>query len=160
MFTLGANWKFCAHEQEKYCQRHPERCENGVRTGYGAHVELFWFGCAGFFPAAAIVLAIDIAATSTLCDKLMAVLHAVGIKHGPEHHDKIDWLESRLRGLSQGQGLGFVLPTGKLSPAGLVINLSVLQGSFIKFISAWGFVSTALVGLGQSGLAADGSHAA
>ena len=80
----------------------------------------------------------------------MAVLHAVGIKHGPEHHVKIDWLESRLRGLNKGQGLGFVL-------GGTVVDKGVLKGVFIKFISAWGVISTTLVGLGESGLAADGS---
>ena len=93
MFTLGANAKFRDHQQER-----------NLDNWYGAHVELCWFGLAGFFPAAAIVLAIDIAATSTLCDKLMAVLHAVGIKHGPEHHAKIEWLEIRLRGLTRGRG--------------------------------------------------------
>merc|ERR1711881_815284 len=102
MFTLGANGKFRDHEQEKYCHWGSTGSEC---HWYGEHVELLWFGLAGFFPAAAIVLALDIAATSTHCDKLMAVLHAVGLKHGPEHHVKIEWLESRLRGLNKGQGL-------------------------------------------------------
>ena len=46
--------------------------------------------------------------------------------------------------------MGFVL-------GGTVVDIDVLKGAFIKFVSAWGVISTTLVGLGQSELAADGS---
>jgi hypothetical protein len=45
------------------------------------------------------LLALDIAATSTWCDNLMAELNDARINHGPESHLKIQWLETALEKL-------------------------------------------------------------
>ena len=45
------------------------------------------------------LLALDIAATSTWCDNLMAEFNDARINHGPESHLKIQWLETALEKL-------------------------------------------------------------
>ena len=58
---------------------------------------------------APLVIAGDVAQTSSCCDQLMDKLNYLGIKHGEKHHGRIDWLETRLRRLHHSQGLGFVI---------------------------------------------------
>ena len=69
----------------------------------------FWFWFAVFWTVISMLMVKDPASTSSRCDLLMAELNAAGIKHGPEHHDTIDWLECRLKRLNDGQGIGFKL---------------------------------------------------
>ena len=66
-----------------------------------------------FCCAAPLLIANDVAQTSSKCDELMMMmmskLNDLGIKHGEKHHGRIDWLETRLRRLHHSQGLGFVI---------------------------------------------------
>ena len=43
-----------------------------------------------------LLLALDVAATSTYCDLLVERLNDMRAKHGPESDDKITWLETTL----------------------------------------------------------------
>jgi len=72
-----------------------------------------------------VLLAADIAATSSRCDLLSDSLNAVAISHGPECHLRLDYLETRLRRMNRGQGLGFVV-------AGTVINRRTLTAGAVK----------------------------
>ena len=46
-----------------------------------------------------LLLARNIATTSSYCDLLMAELNEARIKHGPVSHHKIRWLETALKQL-------------------------------------------------------------
>lgn len=50
-------------------------------------------------PFLALLLARDLATTSSYCDLLMDKLNDADIAHGVEHHDKIDWLTITLKRL-------------------------------------------------------------
>ena len=52
-----------------------------------------------------ILLAGDIAATSSRCDMLSDSLNAVAVSNDPASHLKVDFLETRLRRMNRGQGL-------------------------------------------------------
>jgi len=52
-------------------------------------------------------VASDIAQTSSLCDELMDTINDAGIRYGDTSYARIAWLESRLKQLNRGQGLGF-----------------------------------------------------
>ena len=63
------------------------------------------FAMAMISPFFGLLLAKDLATTSSRCDLLMDDLNNAGIRNGPEQHLTIDWLEIRLRRLNSGQGL-------------------------------------------------------
>ena len=63
------------------------------------------FATASAIPLLGLLLAMDLATTSSRCDLLMDELNNAGIRNGPEQHLTIDWLEIRLRRLNSGQGL-------------------------------------------------------
>ena len=63
------------------------------------------FALASTIPLLGLLLAVDLATTSSRCDLLMDELNNAGIRNGPEQHLTIDWLEIRLRRLNSGQGL-------------------------------------------------------
>ena len=46
-----------------------------------------------------LLMAKDVAYTSTYCDLVMDELNEARAKHGPESHLKIQWLESTLKQL-------------------------------------------------------------
>ena len=48
----------------------------------------------------ALLLARDLASTTSRCDLLRAQLNHADIKHGAEHHQKIDWLFVTLQRLA------------------------------------------------------------
>ena len=52
-----------------------------------------------------VLLAGDIAATSSRCDMLSDSLNAVAVSNDPASHLKVDFLETRLRRMNRGQGL-------------------------------------------------------
>lgn len=52
---------------------------------------------AALFPFAALLLARDVATTSSRCDLLMDQLNSARIKHGSEHHIRISWLTTSLK---------------------------------------------------------------
>jgi len=56
-----------------------------------------------------LLFAADIAATSSICDELLEQLNLVAVRAGPALHTKIDWLETRLRRMHHGQGIGFAV---------------------------------------------------
>ena len=63
------------------------------------------FALASTIPLLGLLLAVDLATTSSRCDLLMDELNNAGIRNGPEQHLTIDWLEIRLRRLNSGQVL-------------------------------------------------------
>ena len=73
-----------------------------------------------FTSCAPLLIANDVAQTSSCCDLLLSKLNDLGIKHGEGCHARIDWLETRLRRLHNSQGLGFLI-------FGLVLDQRVLR---------------------------------
>ena len=68
-----------------------------------------------------LLLAISVARTCSLCGDLMDSLNQVAIKYGESCHARVDFLETRLKQLNNGQGLGFVF-------AGFLLDLRTLKG--------------------------------
>jgi hypothetical protein len=116
-FTNAVNVEYCTGLDETA----------GAPPGTARHVHLAF---TAFLTAMALLLAKDPASTSSRCDLLMAELNAAGIRCGPEHHGAIDWLESRLRRLNDGQGLGFRLGHTVVSRKFLTVLGAKLAGSF------------------------------
>ena len=54
---------------------------------------------AASMPFLALLLAVDVATTSSRCDLLMDQLNAARIQHGPQHHIRISWLTTSLKEL-------------------------------------------------------------
>ncbi len=52
-----------------------------------------------------LLLAVDLATTSSLCDQLLEELNSAGIRHGVEHYPTIDWILQSLERLNARQGL-------------------------------------------------------
>ena len=69
----------------------------------------FWLVLASFVAVVPLLIAEDLGATSEQCDKLMDQLNESRKSYGPTSSDRICWLESTLRNLNNGQGLGFVV---------------------------------------------------
>ena len=76
--------------------------QNGLSPGTLGKTQ---FALASAIPLLGLLLAVDLATTSSRCDLLMDELNNAGIRNGPEQHLTIDWLEIRLRRLNSGQGL-------------------------------------------------------
>lgn len=58
-----------------------------------------------------LLLAMDLATTSSLCDKLLEELNSAGIRHGVERYPTIDWILHSLERLNAGQGLVSIAQT-------------------------------------------------
>ena len=127
--TLGMNTAFCTGADVR----------RGLSPGFETRL---WFSLAALFFVLAMGLAFDIAVTSNRCKELMVVLHAAGAKAGHEHHLKLSWLESRLSGLNNGQGLGFAM-------YGTVVDVATLRVMLIKLVSVWGAVYTTLSAMSE-----------
>eukprot|EP01047_Picozoa_sp_COSAG01_P058737 COSAG01_NODE_6959_length_3416_cov_33.694001_1_plen_526_part_00 len=56
-----------------------------------------------------LIIAIDVATISTNCENLMDTLNLARCEYGQPAHNNIAWLETALRGVNSGQGLGFTL---------------------------------------------------
>lgn len=52
-----------------------------------------------------LLIAMDLASTSSMCDILMDELNDAGMRHGFENDPKIDWVVRMLSRLNSGQGL-------------------------------------------------------
>lgn len=76
----------------------------GKEPGTSRNTNLAWVCFTSIVP---LLLALDLANTSSQCDELLGVLNAARVKHGPTVHEKIAYLEACLRNLNRGQGLGF-----------------------------------------------------
>jgi hypothetical protein len=116
-FTNAINVEYCTSCDETA----------GAQPGTARHIFLAF---TAFLTTMALLLAKDPASTSSRCDLLMAELNAAGIRCGPEHHGAIDWLESRLRRLNDGQGLGFRLGHTVVNRKFLAVLGAKLAGSF------------------------------
>ena len=81
-----------------------------------------------------------VADTSNWCDNLMNALNHARANHGPDSHLKIHWLETTLKQLNEGQGLGFKVGRTVLDKK----NLSNLAAQLYAVLSA---VVTALLAL-------------
>ena len=85
-FTLAINTEFCTGLDQARGQP--------VGTVAGSNLVL-----AVLFPSLSLLLAFDIAYTSTRCNLLMSELNATRIKHGPASHSTISWLAISLQQL-------------------------------------------------------------
>lgn len=90
-----------------------------------------------------LLLALDVAKTSTRCDQLMDQLNAVRIKYLNAPYDveeRVGRLETALMRLHRGQGLGFTC-------AGVVIDTKFLKNLFIAIVGSMTTVITILLSL-------------
>jgi len=60
---------------------------------------VFYITLTTLFTALPLLMAKDVAHTSTYCDLVIDELNEARAKHGPESHLKIQWLESTLKQL-------------------------------------------------------------
>ena len=96
-----------------------------------------------------VLLAADIAATSSRCDLLSDSLNAVAISHGPECHLRLDYLETRLRRMNRGQGLGFRV-------FGVVVDRRLLKNCVIGIAGGMTTLVTTLLALAEQPVAITG----
>lgn len=89
-------------------------------------------------------LLVDVATTSSFCDKLMETLNSVRIRHYAQAPFwKLNELETALRSLHRGQGLGLILAGNVMDRQRLTRMLGAVLGSLTT-------VYTLLLGLGAS----------
>jgi hypothetical protein len=87
-----------------------------------------------------LVLAISIARTGSLCGDLMDSLNQVAIKYGEACHTRVDFLETRLKQLNRGQGLGFIF-------AGFILDIRALKTLALTLAGGLTTLITALFAL-------------
>lgn len=85
---------------------------------------------------------IQLAKTSSYCNKLMNALNEVRMHRRGEGHRQIEWLEAGLKQLNNGKGLGFVV-------YGTVLDTRVLSIGAAKLGSLFVSVVTVVLGLQQ-----------
>ena len=78
----------------------------------------------------ALLLAKDLASTSSRCDLLVGELNAARMRHGADAAPRYTWLIDSLKELSDGQGLGFRLGHTVINRKTLVATAAKLAGSF------------------------------
>ena len=92
LFVLAMASTMTGSLQEEWAPATPEQERRSTPMGR--------FFISVFFVALALLLARDLASTTSRCDLLRAHLNRADIKHGAEHHQKIDWLFVTLQRLA------------------------------------------------------------
>ena len=130
----------------------PPVCEGyDVMMGYPPGTQRILFCVAvAIFGLLSFPLAADLASTSTHCDYLMDELNEARIKAGKDCHLKIHCLETSLKQLNNGQGLGFVM-------GGTVIDKRFLGILAAQIVAAFGPIITYMLSLAEN--SSDGSVA-
>ena len=90
-FTMAINAPFCAGFDAIFWAP-----LLGLPRGFSL---IFFIVLTAVFTAMPLLMAKDVAHTSTYCDLVMDELNEARAKHGPEGHLKIQWLESTLKQL-------------------------------------------------------------
>ena len=85
-FTLAINSQFCSGVDT-------------IQPWAGGNTQGILLVISAFCPFLALLLASDLATTSSRCDLLMRELNTCGLRHGPEYHLMVEWLEVRLQRL-------------------------------------------------------------
>ena len=94
-----------------------------------------------------MLVALDLASCSTKVDELLDVLNNAGVKHGPKSYLHLAWLESRLRQMSNDQGLGFQV-------MGVVVDKKTIKRAFIAMGAGLFTIATTLVALNDDAVIA------
>ena len=76
----------------------------GLERGF---ISRFWSSMTVLCVVIALLLAKDLASTSSRCDLLVGELNAARMRHGADAAPRYTWLIDSLKELSDGQGLGF-----------------------------------------------------
>ena len=99
----------------------------GLEKGF---LTRFWSNMTVLCVVIALLLAKDLASTSSRCDLLVGELNAARMRHGPDAAPRFTWLIDSLKELSDGQGLGFRLGHTVINRKTLVATGAKLAGSF------------------------------
>ena len=92
------------------------------------------------FAPVPLLVAANVAATSSRCDLLMDALNATAIVHGESCHLRLDYLIRALSRLNRGQGIGFVV-------CGIVLDRKRLRSLAFAIASGLSTLFTALLAL-------------
>ena len=92
------------------------------------------------FAPVPLLVAANVAATSSRCDLLMDALNATAIVHGESCHLRLDYLIRALSRLNRGQGIGFMV-------CGIVLDRKRLRSLAFAIASGLSTLFTALLAL-------------
>jgi hypothetical protein len=90
-----------------------------------------------------LIFTLDITATSAKADELMTALNQARIRGGEEAHEKISFLETVLRELHRGQGLGFTV-------GDQVLDRIYLKRTAVRIYGIMSTVITAILALRET----------
>lgn len=129
-FSLMCAWFFCAlFSMFVNTEYYDALATSGAEDGFPRSMCIFMLI---FSTCSPLLIAKDVAKTSSKCDELMDKLNDLGIKH----HVRIDWLETRLQRLHRSQGLGFVI-FGLVLDQRVLGTLAVALGGGLVTVITW-----------------------